>query len=102
MPETATAGPEAVRGRRKSFYGVVSSDKMDKTRIVTVDRSVRHPRYKKIVRESRKFSVHDEKNESHAGDFVEIVGARPLSKTKRWRLARIVRPALREAAVKAS
>ena len=70
--------------------GRVLSDKMDKTITVLVERSVKHPLYKKYIRRSTKLHVHDEDNESRAGDRVAISPCRPLSKTKSWRLERIV------------
>ena len=70
--------------------GRVLSDKMDKTVTVLVERSVKHPLYKKYIRRSTKLHVHDEDNESRAGDRVAISPCRPLSKTKSWRLERIV------------
>ena len=90
----------AERGRRKTFEGIVVSDRMDKTRIVSVTRLVRHPFYEKVVKKSSKFAVHDESNASHQGDLVEISVTRPLSRTKRWRLVRIVKPAPRAAEAK--
>ncbi|OGS18911.1 MAG: 30S ribosomal protein S17 [Elusimicrobia bacterium RIFOXYA2_FULL_40_6] len=75
---------------RKMVAGVVVSDKMDKTRVVKVIRTVRHSKYEKVLRIPKKFHAHDEKNESHEGDTVEIVETRPLSKLKRWRIARIL------------
>ncbi|MGZ4383036.1 MAG: 30S ribosomal protein S17 [Gaiellaceae bacterium] len=66
---------------------------MDKTIVVRVDTIKAHPRYKKIVRRSNKFSAHDERNEAKIGDLVRIVETRPLSRTKRWRLAEIVEAA---------
>ena len=84
------------RARRKTFEGIVVSAKMNKTRIVKVPRLVRHPFYEKVVRKGSKFSVHDEANASHEGDLVEIMSTRPLSKTKRWRLTRVVKAAPRE------
>ena len=83
------------RANRKRFEGVVVSDKMNKTRIVSVPRLVRHPFYEKIIKKSSKFAVHDEKNDSHEGDLVEIMSTRPLSKSKRWRLIRVVKAASR-------
>ena len=68
---------------------MVSSNKMDKTITVAVERKVKHPIYGKFVKKTTKFHAHDEKNESHLGDKVEITGTRPLSKTKRWRISRI-------------
>ena len=78
------------RSQRKSFQGVVVSAKMDKTRVITVERLVKHRLYEKVMRKTSKFYAHDEGNESKAGDVVEIVSIRPLSKLKRWRVARIV------------
>ena len=81
------------RGRRKVRTGVVISDGMDKTVVVRVDRSFRHPLYDKTVRRSKKLAAHDESNEAHMGDRVRVVETRPLSKTKRWRLVEIVEKA---------
>jgi small subunit ribosomal protein S17 len=78
------------RGTRKVIQGIVSSDKMNKSRVVVVERRVKHPLYKKYVKKTSKFMAHDEKNESHIGDTVKIMEARPLSKNKRWRLVEIV------------
>ncbi|OGR90412.1 MAG: 30S ribosomal protein S17 [Elusimicrobia bacterium RBG_16_66_12] len=75
--------------------GVVVSDKMDKTRVVRVTRTVRHPFYKKVMTKSSKFHVHDEGNQSREGDLIEIVSTRPLSKLKRWRMVRVVKAAPR-------
>jgi small subunit ribosomal protein S17 len=80
--------------------GVVVSDKMNKTRIVSVERSFRHPFYEKIMKKRSKFAVHDEKNDSRQGDLVEIMSTRPLSKSKRWRLVRVVKAAPRVAEAK--
>ncbi len=76
---------------RKKLVGIVVSDKRDKTRRVDVQRLFQHPMYGKIVRGRTVCHVHDENNESHKGDTVEIVESRPHSKTKRWELARIVK-----------
>jgi small subunit ribosomal protein S17 len=82
---------EAVsRGKRRVAVGVVTSDKMNKTRRVEIGRLVKHARYGKIIRRRTVCHVHDEKNESRAGDTVEIMESRPLSRTKHWRLVRIV------------
>lgn len=78
------------RGKRKTLSGVVSSDKMDKTIIVMVNRLVRHPVYKKYIRKRTKVKAHDEKNECHIGDKVLLVETRPLSKDKRWRVREIL------------
>jgi small subunit ribosomal protein S17 len=78
------------RGKRKAKTGVVVSDKMDKTRIVEIVRTFRHPLYDKVLRRRSKFYVHDEKNESHSGDRVKIMETRPLSRLKRWRLVEVM------------
>jgi small subunit ribosomal protein S17 len=78
------------RGRRRALVGVVTSDKMNKTRRVEIPRLVKHVRYGKYIRRRTICHVHDEKNESHEGDTVEIMESRPLSKTKHWRLVRIL------------
>jgi small subunit ribosomal protein S17 len=78
------------RGKRKAKVGRVVSDKMDKTIVVSVERLARHRIYKRVIRLTTKFKAHDEHNEAHVGDTVRIVEARPLSATKRWRLAEIV------------
>ncbi|MCS7253065.1 MAG: 30S ribosomal protein S17 [Armatimonadota bacterium] len=78
------------RGRRKRRIGVVVSDKMNKTVVVVVERLIRHPLYKKVLRKRKKYYAHDENNECRVGDIVEIVETRPLSKLKRWRVVRII------------
>ena len=80
----------AQRGRRRLEVGVVSSAKMNKTRRVEIPRLVKHARYGKYIKRRTICHVHDEQNESHKGDTVEIMETRPLSKTKHWRLVRIV------------
>lgn len=75
---------------KKILIGVVTSDKMDKSRRVEIDRQVRHPKYHKIVRSRTVCHVHDEGNESHEGDTVEIIECPPRSKMKRWDLVRVV------------
>jgi len=75
---------------KKKLIGVVASDKMDKTRRVEVKRLFPHPRYGKIVSRRTVCHVHDENNESKQGDTVEIIESRPLSRTKRWQLVRVV------------
>jgi small subunit ribosomal protein S17 len=82
--------PEHERGRHQERRGVVVSDAMEKTIVVKVDMIRSHPRYKKVIRRTVKFHAHDERNEAHVGDVVRIVETRPLSKTKRWRLAEVV------------
>src|SRR5947209_341609 len=78
------------RGKRRTEVGVVTSDKMNKTRRVEIPRLVKHVRYGKYIRRRTVCHVHDENNESHKGDMVEIMETRPLSKTKHWRLIRVV------------
>ncbi len=78
------------RNLRKIRIGVVSSNKMDKTVTVAVERKVKHPMYGKFVKKTTKFHAHDEKNECSIGDVVRIMETRPLSKTKRWRLVEVV------------
>ena len=85
--------PEHDRGRRQERQGKVVSSAMDKTIVVKVDVLKAHPKYKKVVRRSTKFHAHDEANQANVGDIVRIVETRPLSKTKRWRLAEIVEAA---------
>ena len=92
-PITRTEKPESELGRRQERRGVVVSDKGDKTIVVKVDVIKSHPKYKKVVRRSVKFHAHDEQNAAGVGDTVRIVETRPLSKTKRWRLAEIVEKA---------
>jgi len=78
------------RGSRKNRVGKVVSDSMDKTVTVAVESTVRHPLYKKTIKRTKKFKAHDEANEARAGDTVEIIETRPLSKTKRWRVVEIL------------
>jgi len=78
------------RGKRKTLTGVVTSDRMDKTLIVMVNRLVLHPVYKKYIRKRKKVKAHDEKNECHIGDKILLIETRPLSKEKRWRVKEIL------------
>lgn len=78
------------RNLRKTKVGIVSSNKMDKTITVKVERKIKHPLYGKFLKKSTSFHAHDEKNECSIGDIVKIMESRPLSKTKRWRLVEIV------------
>ena len=78
------------RNLRKTRIGVVSSNKMDKSITVKVERKVKHPLYGKFVKKSNSFHAHDEKNECNIGDTVRIMETRPMSKTKRWRLVEII------------
>jgi small subunit ribosomal protein S17 len=73
--------------------GVVVSDKMNKTRVVAVERTFRHTRYERVVKRTSRFKAHDERNESHVGDRVLIIETRPLSKDKRWRIKEILQRA---------
>jgi len=81
------------RGQRKSKIGIVISDKMNKSRVIAVERHLRHPLYGKYIKKTSKFMVHDEKNESHEGDLIKVMETRPLSKRKRWRLIEIIEKA---------
>lgn len=81
------------RNLRKERIGVVTSDKMDKSIVVAVERKVKHPKYGKFVKKTTKFHAHDEKNECNIGDTVRIMETRPLSKLKNWRLVEIVEKA---------
>lgn len=78
------------RKQRKTRVGVVSSNKMDKTITVSVERKLKHPKYGKFVKVSKKFHAHDETNDAKIGDVVKITETRPLSKTKKWRLVEIL------------
>lgn len=78
------------RGRRKTRTGVVVSDKMNKTVVVTVERRYAHPLYGKQVTRTKKYHAHDENNEYHVGDTVRIMETRPLSKLKRWRVVEVL------------
>lgn len=78
------------RNLRKTKVGIVSSNKMDKTITVKVERKVKHPLYGKFLKKTTSFHAHDEKNECSIGDTVKIMESRPMSKTKRWRLVEIV------------
>ncbi|NET32807.1 MAG: 30S ribosomal protein S17 [Cyanothece sp. SIO1E1] len=80
----------AERNLRKTRTGVVTSNKMDKTIAVSVERRLQHPIYGKFVKKSKKFIAHDEQNECQIGDRVRIMETRPLSKRKRWRLVEIL------------
>ena len=82
---------EAIKRRKAMKTGVVTSDKMDKSVVVRVDRTMKHKVYKRYVRRSTKFMAHDETNQCRIGDTVEIIESRPLSLRKRWRVCRVVR-----------
>ncbi len=87
---TTSASTEATRGRRQSLTGTVVSDKMEKTIVVKVERTVMHRLYHRYMKRTSKFTAHDENNECRVGDRVVIVSSRPLSKRKRWRVREIV------------
>jgi small subunit ribosomal protein S17 len=78
------------RGLTKQRSGLVVSDRMQKTVVVTVERTVMHPKYKKFLRRRTKLKAHDEQNQCHVGDRVLIVECRPLSRDKRWRVSKIL------------
>jgi small subunit ribosomal protein S17 len=91
MPDTAKEETKQVKPQPKKRVGKVTSDKMNKTVVVSIDRLVKHPLYKKYIRRSKKLYVHDEQNTAKIGDTVEVAEVtRPLSKLKRWRLVRVV------------
>ncbi|MGQ9508607.1 MAG: 30S ribosomal protein S17 [Thermodesulfobacteriota bacterium] len=81
------------RGKRKTLVGVVTSDKMDKTVVVRVNRLVLHPVFKKYIRKRKKVKAHDERNECRIGDKVLLIETRPLSREKRWRVKEILEKA---------
>lgn len=87
----ATTTTSPARGRRQTKIGIVVSDKMDKTAIVTVEKTVIDPLYHRYVRRRSKFYAHDENNECRVGDQVSIVSSRPLSKLKRWKVQEILK-----------
>ena len=84
---------EKARALRKTRVGRVISDKMDKTIVVSIETSVKHPLYKKIIKRTFKLKAHDENNECTIGDRVRVMETRPLSREKRWRLVEIVEKA---------
>ena len=90
MPELIAGAPTNLRSARKVLSGVVTSDKMDKTRVVSVAWQSQHQKYGKVMRRTSKFYAHDEKNEAKTGDKVEIMQTRPYSKLKRWRIVKVV------------
>ena len=79
-----------IRNLRKTRMGIVSSNKMDKTITVKVERKIKHPLYGKFLKKTTSFHAHDEKNECSIGDTVKIMECRPLSKLKRWRLVEVI------------
>ena len=91
--ENTTEVKEIKRGLRKERIGVVTSNKMNKSIVVSVERKVKHPKYGKFIKMTSKFMAHDEKNECGIGDKVVIAETRPLSKNKRWRLKHVIEKA---------
>jgi small subunit ribosomal protein S17 len=83
-------GSEGKKGRRNAKVGIVKSDRMDKTVVVSVERRVPHPLYRRIVTRTSNFVAHDEHNTCRVGDRVSIVETRPISKRKRWRVSQII------------
>jgi len=92
MTTETQAAPKAERGERHELIGKVTSAKMEKTIVVEVQRLMQHPKYRRVIRISKKFYAHDEKREAKQGDTVRIVSARPLSRLKRWRLKEVLTP----------
>ena len=92
MTTETQAAQTAERDERFELIGKVTSAKMEKTIVVEVQRLVQHPKYRRVVRISKKFYAHDEKREAKQGDTVRIVSSRPLSRLKRWRLKEILTP----------
>ena len=91
MAELAKSASETTeRNARKTRVGMVVSDKMTKTVVVSIERRVQHPVYGKMVRRTKKLKAHDEQNEAKTGDTVRIMETRPLSKDKRWRVVEII------------
>ena len=82
------------RTSRRTKYGKVVSDKMDKTIVVAVETTMKHPLYKKTIRVTKKYKAHDENNEAKIGDIVLLMETRPLSKDKNWRLVKVVEKAV--------
>jgi small subunit ribosomal protein S17 len=88
----AATAANTTRGDKTELVGKVTSAKMEKTIVVEVQRLVQHPKYRRIVRISKKFYAHDEQRQAKQGDTVRIVSSRPLSRLKRWRLKEVLKP----------
>jgi small subunit ribosomal protein S17 len=88
----AATAANTTRGEKTELVGKVTSTKMEKTIVVEVQRLVQHPKYRRIVRISKKFYAHDEQRQAQQGDTVRIVSSRPLSRLKRWRLKEVLKP----------
>ena len=82
--------PDNNKQQSFSMIGIVDSDRMDKTRVIVVEKRLRHPKYSKPVKRKVRYKAHDEQNQSHRGDKVEIVLSRPMSRGKRWRISKII------------
>lgn len=95
-PDTTSSSPQSAQGKqdqrgiRRTILGTVTSTKMDKTAVITVIRRVRDRRFHKFVTRRVKYKAHDENNTARVGDVVEIIEARPMSRTKRWRIVRTI------------
>ncbi|MDX2038106.1 MAG: 30S ribosomal protein S17 [Isosphaeraceae bacterium] len=96
-PTTQDSASAETRVPRKTEIGVVTSDKMTKTRRVEIERLVPHPKYGKFLKRRTVCHAHDEENVTHVGDIVEIMETRPMSKLKRWRIVRVVRAGVQQA-----
>jgi small subunit ribosomal protein S17 len=92
MTTATQAAPQTEQSGQTELVGKVTSAKMEKTIVVEVQRLVQHPKYRRVVRISKKFYAHDEKREAKQGDTVRIVSSRPLSRLKRWRLKEVLAP----------
>ena len=90
MAETLDSSQAVNRASRKTRVGLVVSDKMEKTVVVSIERRVQHPVYGKMIRRTKKLKAHDETNDAKTGDTVRIMETRPMSKDKRWRVVEIV------------
>src|ERR1700731_2630889 len=90
--QKAPAAEQDQRGERTVLTGKVTSAKMEKTIVVEVQRLMQHPKYRRVIRISKKFYAHDEKRQAKQGDTVRIVSSRPLSRLKRWRLKEVLTP----------
>jgi small subunit ribosomal protein S17 len=90
MADTLESREQVTRASRKTRIGLVVSDKMEKTVVVSIERRVQHPVYGKMIRRTKKLKAHDEKNDAKTGDTVRIMETRPMSKDKRWRVVEIV------------
>jgi small subunit ribosomal protein S17 len=90
MSSHTSHNPEVKTPIQREFVGVVTSDAGDKSITVRIDKQRIHPRYKKVMRRSKKFHAHDERNDANTGDKVRIIACRPMSKTKTWRLVEVL------------